>query len=140
MLVTLFILAGSAIAITLLVVLNAKLGGWTPSRIESLEMAGAKLCDDHLTFVPGDGVLSMDGLASLMASTSQDSVGVVAARGAGFVTRLITHGDQIRTVEPRGDGALTLTFRGDTIRPVTLTLETAQDAHDWARRLNELGG
>ena len=139
MLVTLLILAGSAIAITLLVLLNTKLGGWTPARIESLEMAMATLQDDHLGFVPGDGVLSTDGLAALVMTNTDDAVGLVAARGAGFVTRLIRPSDKFRSLEATDAGTLTLALKDDTMKPVVLTFDTAQEASDWAARVNKRG-
>jgi len=136
---TLYILLGSGIAISLLVALNVWLGGWSPSRIGSLEVAIARLQDDHLVFTPGEGLLARDSLSALVLDTQSPRVGVVAARGAGFVTRLVPR-DGFRTVEARDDGSLLLTFRGDTMRPVTVDTGNAQTAHDWAARIDGLEG
>tara|TARA_R110002072_G_scaffold33957_4_gene102288 strand:- start:1643 stop:2059 length:417 start_codon:yes stop_codon:yes gene_type:complete len=131
---TLYILIGSAVAISTLVLLNMWLGGWSPATIGSLEVAIARLRDDHVVFTPGDGILSSDSLSALVASNTGDTIGVVVVRGAGFVTRLVTPGS-LKAVDARDDGSLVLTFRGDTIRPVTLLLGSPHEAYAWAERL-----
>lgn len=135
----LFILLGSGLAISLLVALNVWLGGWTPSRIGSLEVAIARLQDDHVVFTPGDGILATDGLSALVLDAQSPRIGVVAARGAGFVTRLVPR-QGFKAVEARDDGSLFLVLKGDTMRPVTVLTGNAQTAHEWAAHIAALEG
>lgn len=136
---TFYILLGSGLAIAALIALNVWLGGWKPATIGSLEVAIARLQDDHIVFTAGEGILSADGLSALVLDTQSPRVGVVAARGAGFVTRLAGRA-AFRKIEARDDGSLVLAFHNDTIRPVTVMAGDVQTAHEWAERLQGLEG
>jgi len=129
-----YILLASLAAITSLAAANAALGGWTRTRINSLESAVAELAADLVTFESDDGVVAPDGRAALAAERGGARIGLVVTQGDRYVTRLIAPGELAKaTVTPSGD--LVITARDITLPRVTIALKNAQTAQSWASRL-----
>ena len=133
---TLLILIGSFVAVSAIVGFNVWIGGWSPSRIESLEDAGKTLRQDLLIFEPGEtGVLASDGLAALVESRDSRSVGYLSARGDTLVSRLIEPGSVSRA-EVRDGGVIMLHFKDFTFPTTRITLGKDDAAREWATRLS----
>lgn len=130
------ILAGSAAAISALILLNRWLGGWTPSRLDSLADAGERLGADVVGFRPGAGALATDRLAALVREEGGDRLGLVIARGDRYVTRALAPGELLSV---RREGrTLTLHIADFTLSRVGVTLEDEAAARDFetlAKRL-----
>lgn len=134
---TLIILGASAAAILALVGLNAWLGGWTPSKIESLDAALARLESDYLRLSAGEVFLSDDRRAVLVEDRNSDRTGLVVAQGDILVTRLVCP-DELAKAEP-DDSMLALRFRDFTFPAVRIDMGDAETARRWARRLTGAG-
>ena len=130
---TLIILAASAAAILALVGLNAWLGGWTPSQIDSLEAAVDRLEADYLRLSAGEAYLSEDRRAVLVADTASDRTGLVVAQGDILVTRLVGPADILRV--ETDSAALDLRLRDFTFPAVRIDMGEAGNAQKWASRL-----
>ncbi|MEE2525590.1 hypothetical protein V0U79_04370 [Hyphobacterium sp. HN65] len=131
--ITLLILAGSGLAILALIGLNAWLGGWTPSRIDSLDAALERFRRDYLDIAPAGSVLSSDGKAVLIADANSASTGMVIAQGDILVSRLVAPED---VAEARPDGAsLMIRFRDFTFPSTRIELADDAEAARWAARL-----
>ncbi|WP_421785370.1 hypothetical protein [Hyphobacterium sp.] len=139
LMIMLIILGASAAAILALIGLNAWLGGWTPSKIESLDAALARLESDYLRLSPGESFLSEDRRAAFVADRNSNRTGLVFAQGDILVTRLVAP-DEL--AQASTDGArLYLRFRDFTFPAVRIDMGEAETAQRWARRLTgEAGG
>lgn len=126
------VLAISALSITGLVLLNRRLGGWTPARLDSLEAAGRCLADDVVGFVPGEGALGSDGAAALVEERGGDRLGLVIARGDRCVTRALRPGELIAVT--REGATLTLHLADFTFARFATTLKDEETAARWAER------
>lgn len=130
---SLIIILVSAIAIAALIGLNAWMGGWTPSRVESLEEAAARLKQDLLAFEPADGVIAKDRRAAIILEKNTDRIGLVAAQGDILVTRLIAPADIARArVE---DNVLSLRFHDFTFPDTRFVFDDPNLAAEWQARL-----
>ena len=133
---TLLILIGSFVAVSAIVGFNVWIGGWSPSRIESLTEAGKTLRQDLLTFEPGDaGIIASDGLSALVESSDGQRVGYLSARGDTLVSRLIEPGSVARA-EVRDSGVILLHFKDFTFPTTRITLGDDDAAREWATRLS----
>ncbi|MCF8878849.1 hypothetical protein L5876_03355 [Hyphobacterium sp. SN044] len=133
---TLLILIGAFAAVSALVAFNVWIGGWSPSRIESIEDAGETLRQDLLIFEPGEkGVLASDGLAALVESRDGKFVGYLSARGDTLVSRLIEPGSVARA-NVRDGGVIMLHFKDFTFPTTRITLGDDDAAREWAERLS----
>lgn len=133
---TLLILIGAFAAVSALVGFNVWIGGWSPSRIESVEDAGRVLKQDLLTFEPGrTGVLATDGLAALVEAREGNAIGYLSARGDTLVSRLIEPGNVARA-ELRDGGVIMLHFKDFTFPSARITLGDNNAAREWAARLS----
>ncbi|MEN0652017.1 MULTISPECIES: hypothetical protein [Hyphobacterium] len=133
---TLLILIGAFAAVSALVGINVWIGGWSTSRIDSIEDAGRVLTQDLLIFEPGvTGVLAADGLAALIESKDGKSVGYLSARGDTFVSRLIEPGSVARA-DLRDGGVIMLHFKDFTFPSARITLGDDNAAREWAARLS----
>lgn len=128
------VIAASAVAIALLVLLNALLRGWTPARLGGLEDAAAELAAAFLDFRPGAGALAQDGRAALVEDQETGKVGLVAALGDRFVARRLGPED-VRAARVGEDGALALALADFTWPGLRLRLADAATARAWAARL-----
>ncbi|MEO1039903.1 MAG: hypothetical protein AAFX09_10175 [Pseudomonadota bacterium] len=135
-LVQILVLIISALAIAGLVWLNARLGGWTPARVESLAAARAVLEFDVIGFRAAQGVLAADGRAALFTEDGGERLGLVTALGDGLVSRALGAGD-VRAVDRDGAG-LKLALNDYTYPAVTLTLADEDEAESWRRAIEAL--
>lgn len=130
---SLIIILVSAVAIAALIGLNAWMGGWTPSQVESLEDAAARLKQDVLAFEPGDGVMAKDRRAAIIMEKGTGRIGLVVAQGDILVTRLITPAE-IARAEVDND-VLALRFRDFTFPDTKFVFDDAEGAARWQSRL-----
>lgn len=126
------VLVVSAVSITGLVLLNRRLGGWTPARLESLDAAARHLTGDVIGFVPGQGVLSADVRAALIEERGGARLGLVLARGDRCVTRALRP-EEIIAVHREG-ATLTLHLADFTFARAVVTLDDETIAARWAER------
>jgi len=130
---SLIIILVSALAIAALIGLNAWMGGWTPSRVESLEAAVTRLRQDLLSFEPADGVMAKDQRAAIILEKNTGRIGLVVAQGDILVTRLITP-SEISKAEI-DDTVLALRFRDFTFPDTKFAFDDAEAAAKWLVRL-----
>lgn len=130
---SLIIILVSAIAIAALIGLNVWMGGWTPSRVESLEEAAARLKQDLLAFEPADGIIAKDHRAAIVLEKNTDRIGLVAAQGDILVTRLIAPADIARARVD--DNVLSLRFHDFTFPDTRFAFDDASAAAEWQARL-----
>lgn len=130
---TLIIIAVSAVLILGLIGLNAWLGGWTPSTIDSLDSAAARLRQDLLAFEPDEGVLAKDKRAALVMEKATGRIGLVVAQGDILVSRLMSSSDIARITE--NGTALDLRFRDFTFPNTIFEFDNADVAAQWRARL-----
>lgn len=127
----LLVLAGSALAVGLLVVLNLVVGGWSPVKLTTLERAGAFLERDVLGFRRGgEEVLCADGRAALFKEAGGGRLGLVQAMGDRVVVRALRPGE-VRAVEVHG-AHLTLLQSDFTFPKVDLHFASSEEARRWA--------
>jgi len=130
---SLIIILVSAIAITTLIGLNAWLGGWIPSRIESLQAAAERIRQDYPGFNSGDGILANDGRAALLEDQGRDRIGMVLTQGDIFVSRIVRP-DNINRIDSV-DGKLDIHFHDFTLPRAVIDLADIAVADHWKRRL-----
>ena len=130
---TLIIIAVSAVLILGLIGLNAWLGGWTPSTIDSLDSAAARLRQDLLAFEPDEGVLAKDKRAALVMEKATGRIGLVVAQGDILVSRLMSSSDIARITE--NGTALDLRFRDFTFPNTIFEFDNSDVAAQWRARL-----
>jgi hypothetical protein len=130
---TLIIIAVSAVLILGLIGLNAWMGGWMPSRIDSLETAADLLRQDLLAFEPDDGVLAKDQRAALIMEKATGRIGLVVAQGDILVSRLMSPDDIARITE--NGSALDLRFRDFTFPNTLFEFDNSDVAAQWRARL-----
>lgn len=130
---SLIIILVSAIAIMALIGLNAWMGGWTPSQVESLEDAAARLKQDLLAFEPGNGVMAKDRRAAIIMEKGTGRIGLVVAQGDILVTRLITPAE-IARAEVDND-ILALRFHDFTFPDTKFVFDDVEAAAWWQSRL-----
>ncbi|MCC5996251.1 MAG: hypothetical protein JJU18_07785 [Oceanicaulis sp.] len=130
------ILFGSALAVSLVVALNAFLGGWTPSALDNAESAAEALERDVLGFQAGDAaVASSDKRAALVMETGGERLGLALASGASVVSRALRPGE-VRSAHT--DGArLVIKLDDFTLPRAELTLSSEDEAGRWAERVNQ---
>ncbi len=130
-LVTIIVVLGaSALSIGLLVALNTFLGGWTPSRLGSLERAAERIKLDVMDFDPSpNGALDADRSAALVLDRSAHRLGLAVCLGDRIAVR------GLRPGELAGVGAsgaeLVLRLDDYTLPKVTLRLASAEQASHW---------
>jgi len=134
--VLIIVLLVSALSITGLVLLNARLGGWSPARIDSAEAAGAELEGDVIGFEAGRGAVSADGLGALVEERGGSRLGLVLARGDRLVTRALNPGE-ILAVTREGE-SVTLHLADFTLPRAVLIFGDETIAGDWADRAARL--
>lgn len=134
-LVTIIIVLGaSALAIALLVALNAFLGGWTPSRLADLNAAGRRIGVDVLGFEPSaDAVLDTDKSAALVFETGRRRLGLAACLGDRIAVRALRPGE-LRDVEV-DSGVLIVKLDDFTLPQVSLRFAEPALAERWAGEL-----
>ncbi|GJL97016.1 MAG: hypothetical protein DHS20C06_08330 [Hyphobacterium sp.] len=130
---SLIIILVSAAAISALIALNAWIGGWTPSRIETLDAAIDQIRQDSLSFAAGDGQLSRDQRAALVCEAGSDRIGLVLAQGDILLTRIF-HPDDIARVVPDG-ATLAIRFRDFTLPNASIAFDDEAIAAQWQARL-----
>lgn len=135
-LILIAVLAASALSITALVLLNRWLGGWTPTQLDSVEAAGARLSDDVIGFRPGEGALAADRRAALVEEAGGDRLGVVIARGDRFVTRAL--GPREIIAVNREGLTLTLDLGDFTFSRVVVTLDDEAEARRFEAMARQL--
>jgi hypothetical protein len=129
----LIIILVSAVAISALVALNAWIGGWTPSRIETLDAAIDQLRQDALSFTAGEGQLSVDQRAALVCEAGSERVGLVLAQGDILLSRIFDPKDVARVVS---DGStLAIRFRDFTLPNASIAFDDEAMAALWQARL-----
>ena len=130
---SLIIILVSAIAIATLIGLNMWLGGWTASRIETVQEAAARLQQDFLSFNSAGGIVSAEGKAALVIDKDSDRIGLVLAQGDIFVSRIVD-ADSIAQIDA-ADGLLDIRFRDFTFPRAVLDLANPDAAIEWRNRL-----
>jgi hypothetical protein len=128
------VLLGSALAVGLVIGLNALLGGWTPSSIGSLESAAEALERDVLGFRAGDeAVAATDGRAALVMEAGGARLGLALSRGDIIVSRALRPGE-VRGADAQGP-RLVITMDDFTLPRAYLTLADDDEARLWAGRV-----
>ena len=136
-LITLIVVLGaSALSICLLVVLNTFLGGWTASRLSSLEAAAKRIRVDVMDFKPSrQGVLDADKSAALVMDEAAPRVGLAVCLGDRVAVRALRPG------EVAGIGAagseLFIKLDDYTLPKVSLRLRSPEQASHWEAVLAE---
>ncbi|KAA5803501.1 hypothetical protein F1654_06765 [Alkalicaulis satelles] len=134
LLTLLLILFGSALAVGLVVALNAVLGGWTPSALDSPEAAAQALERDVLGFRAGQQAVACTGQrAALVMEANGARLGLALASGASLVCRALWPGE-VRGAQAQGR-ELVISLDDFTLPRARLTLASAQQAQDWAGRI-----
>ncbi|MCW5725509.1 MAG: hypothetical protein KIS81_11220 [Maricaulaceae bacterium] len=132
-----YVLAGSALAISALVALNHFLGGWKPARIESLDQAVARLDADFTGFTASGGVVCADGAGALVEEAGTGHLALVLTRGEDWITRRIGPAE-LQSAEAGGDGVLIIRLCDFTLPKARLAFSEAEEAQRWAERLNAM--
>jgi len=128
------VLLGSALAVGLVIGLNAVLGGWTPSRIDSVESAAEALERDVLGFRAGDeAVAATDGRAALVMEADGARLGLALSRGDIIVSRALRPGE-VRRAEAQG-ARVVIIMDDFTLPRVFVTLADEAEARLWAERV-----
>lgn len=129
------VLGASAISVGLVVALNVWLGGWTPVRLDTIEAAARAVEDQVLGFESSDeAVLARGGRAALILERGdQPRLGLAATGGDRVVVRVLRPGE-LRSAE-RDGAVLTLLIDDYTFPRAWLTLEDADQAEIWLRRV-----
>lgn len=132
------VLGASALAITLIVALNAFMGGWTPARLDDESSIGSRISVDVLGFAPGPRqVLESDRRAGLVFDQSGERLGLAVCRGDKITVRALRPSD-IRAVSVSG-ADLVLALEDFTFPEATLRLKDAQLAKRWANDIERFG-
>lgn len=132
------VLGASALAITLLVALNAFMGGWVPARLSDEASIGERICVDVLGFQPGTRrVLDAERMAGLVFEASDARLGLAVCRGDKITVRALLPAD-IRGVAATGS-ELVITLDDFTLPQATLRLKVPQLAQRWLQDIERFG-
>ncbi len=131
-----WVLLGSVAGISAMVAVNAWLGLYAPAQLESLDDAIARLDADSVGFNAGEGVMAPDGKSALVTDAAGSRLALLVARGSDFVIRYLEPG-QVLSVTADDTGVL-LKLHDFTFAPARLSFETAEQARQWADRLEAL--
>ncbi|ABI65924.1 MULTISPECIES: hypothetical protein [Maricaulis] len=132
-----YLLAGSVLGVSVMVLINAWLGISRPARLVDLDDAARRLDADRVGFDAGEGVLAVDGAAALIAERSGDCLGLLVARGSDLVIRYLVPGSVRDAVVEEGS-AVRLRLNDFVFAPARLRFSTADEASLWAGRLSDL--
>ncbi len=132
-----YLLAGSVLGVSVMVLINAWLGISRPARLVDLDDAARRLDADRVGFDAGEGVLAVDGAAALIAERSGDCLGLLVARGSDLVIRYLVPGSVRDAVVEEGS-AVRLRLNDFVFAPARLRFRTADEASLWAGRLSDL--
>jgi hypothetical protein len=127
------ILAGAALAVAGLVVLNRLIGGWSPASLDDPEAAGARLAEDVVGFEPGEGACAADGRAAVVLEADGQRLGLVLARGGRTVTRVFRPGE-VDAVSREG-AALDLRLADFTLPRARVIMADEAEAEAWRSRI-----
>lgn len=128
------VLMGSALAIALVIGLNAMLGGWAPPRIDSVDAAGQALERDILGFRAGaQGVAAADKRAALVMEADGARLGLALSQGDLIVSRALRPGE-VRRAEAQGQ-RLVIIMDDFTLPRAHLMLADEDEARLWAERV-----
>lgn len=132
------VLGASALAITLLVALNAFMGGWVPARLSDEASIGERICVDVLGFQPGSRrVLDAERMAGLVFEANDARLGLAVCRGDKITVRALRPTD-IRAVTATGS-ELVITLDDFTFPQATLRLKDPQLAQRWVDDIERFG-
>lgn len=129
------ILAGSLVAVLILIGLNRLLGGWRDAQMPTDDHAARRYLTDFFDDQIGAILRSSDGKAAILSLKDPDALGLVFAMGDRLVTRRLTKGSLAR-VDWQPPDKLKLRLRDYSGRPVTMLIATEQQ--DWLKRLQAL--
>jgi hypothetical protein len=127
------ILAGSALAVAGLVVLNRLIGGWSPAVLGDLQAAGGRLAEDVVGFEPGEGACAADGRAALVLEAGGERLGLVLTRGDRTVTRVFRPGE-VDAVS-RDGAALDFRFSDFTLPRARAIMADEAEAEAWRSKI-----
>ncbi|MBI1264490.1 MAG: hypothetical protein GC187_07130 [Alphaproteobacteria bacterium] len=128
------VLLGSALAIALVIGLNAMLGGWAPSRIDSAGAAAQALERDILGFRAGaQGVAAADRRAGLVMEADGGRLGLALSLGDGIVSRALRPAE-VRGAQAQGE-RLVIRIDDFTLQRACITLANEDEARLWAGRI-----
>jgi len=128
------VLVGSALAVGLIIGLNAVLGGWAPSAIDSVQTAAEALERDVLGFRAGtEGVVATDKRAALVMEADGARLGLALSRGDVIVSRALRPGE-VRGAQAQG-ARLVIIMDDFTLPHAHLTLADEDAARLWAGRI-----
>ncbi len=131
------VIGASALAITLLVVLNILIGGWSTARLRTPEEAAAALREGVFGFEAASPVgLDAEGRGALAREAGGDRVGLAVVFGDRVTVRALRPGE-VRAVS-RDGARLTIRLHDYTLPSATLHLSDAQAAQAWQTDLNRL--
>ncbi len=123
-------LAGSLVAIGLLVLLLHVLGRSRTARLADRDAAVAIFLDEYPDASCGPAAVSRDGWAALIVLDGGARAGVVHAMGADWMTRLIRPGE-VAGVRVTRAGGLRIRFTDFATPSVTVTFEALHEARAW---------
>jgi len=130
------VLAGAALGVGLMVLLNMVVGGVQWFQMSDPAQAHAYLKRDVLGFDPGEvSVLASEGKAALVFEASGTRLGLVNAMGDKAVVRALLPSD-IKTVETHG-AELVISLRDYTFQSVALVLASPEQAQRWFERVEQ---
>ena len=130
-----YLLVGSVLGVSAMVLINAWLGISRSACLTDLEDAARRLDADRVGFDAGDGVLAVDGEGALIAERSGDCLGLLIARGSDFVIRYLVPGS-VRDAVIEDGTSVRLRLNDFVFVPAKLRFETADEAMIWANRLS----
>ena len=125
----LLVLGSSVIAVSLVVAMNAFLGGWTPARFATLDEAAHAIMTDVLGFRPGEGALSADRRAALVLEADRSRLGLALARGDRAVVRALRSGELASAA--REGARLILTLNDFTLPRAVIDFDSEVQARVW---------
>lgn len=132
--IELLVLAGAALGVGLLVLLNTVVGGVQWFRLSSPEQAHNYLRRDVMGFTPGDvSVLASEGKAALVFEADGSRLGLVQAMGDKAVVRALQP-TEIQSVQIQG-AELVLLLKDYTFQKARLVLASQEQAHRWLDRI-----
>ena len=132
--VELLVLAGAALGVGLLVLLNMVVGGVKWFRLSSPEQAYAYLRRDVMGFQPSKvSVLASEGKAALVFEVEAARLGLVQAMGDKAVVRALSPAE-IKSVQAQGP-ELVLALKDYTFQTVKLVMASPEQAKRWRERI-----
>lgn len=131
-----YLLVGSVLGVSAMVLVNAWLGISGTARLADLKDAARRLDADRVGFDAGEGVLAVDGEGALIEERSGDCLGLLVAKGSDIVIRYLVPGSVRDAVIEDGNN-VRLRLNEFVFAPARLRFSLADEATLWAGRLSK---